>query len=99
MVEDGGAVEEDGQRDGDEAGVVDADVLVDARERVCCVVGGGLLARHAVLGGDDADEADLVVRQLLVVHGAAEDVEGAEVAREVGGHAVVEGLRDGQHEA
>ncbi len=38
MVEDGGAVEEDGQRDGDEAGVVDADVLVDARERVGGVV-------------------------------------------------------------
>ncbi len=63
MVEDGGAVEQDGQRDGDEAGVVDADVLVDARERVGGVVGGGLLAGHAVLGGHDADEADLVVRE------------------------------------
>ena len=68
VVEDGGAVEQDGQRDGDEAGVVDADVLVDARERVGVVVGGGLLAGHAVLGGHDADEADLVVRERLVVH-------------------------------
>lgn len=68
VVEDGGAVEEDWERDGDEAGVVDADVLVDARERVGGVVGGGLLAGHAVLGGHDADEADLVVRERLVVH-------------------------------
>jgi hypothetical protein len=67
VVEDWCAVDQHRERDGDEAGVLGADVLVDAGVSCGVVVGCGLLPGHAVLGGYDADDPHLVVVDWLVV--------------------------------